>query len=160
MQIGLHALRHISTYDVAEPHLESLTEITGECSFLGIRTEDDQVIYVRQCHSPKAIRHSPWLGRAVPIEGTAIGAAISGHINACGYAFSRHTIEPDVTAVAAPIRRPDDTILAAISVTGPSYRISDDDIERFGRAVVGAAASISHELGSGIDEPAKGFAVR
>ncbi len=149
MQIGLNALKNVSAYEIAEPHLRSLTEITGESCYLGIPGDDGHVVYVRQSLSPKSIRHNIWLGRAVPLHGTAIGAAISGRVNPQGYAATRRTIEPDVTAIAAPVRDSDGSIVAAISLTGPSYRISDEDIERFGRAVVGAAAAISSDLGGG-----------
>lgn len=149
MQIGLNALKNISSYEVAEPHLLSLTEITGETCYLGIPGDDESVVYVRQSMSPKSIRHSVWLGRAVPLQGTAIGAAMRGNVNGDGYAATRQTLEPDVTAIAAPVRNAEGAIIAAINLTGPSYRISDADIIRFGRAVVGAAAAIAKDIGAG-----------
>jgi DNA-binding IclR family transcriptional regulator len=148
IEIGLNALQSVSTYDLAEPHLQGLSELTGESAYLGIPANAEQIIYVRQSVSPKSIRHSIWLGRAVPRVGTAIGAAMSGHVGPLGYAATRRTIEPDVTAIAAPVRGPDGSIVAAINVVGPSFRISDADIERFGQAVVAAAAAISRELGA------------
>jgi urocanate hydratase len=152
MQIGLNALKNISSYEAAEPHLVSLTEITGETCYLGIPGDDGSVVYVRQSMSPRSIRHSVWLGRAVPLQGTAIGAAMSGNVNAEGYAATRQTLEPDVTAIAAPVRNADGSIIAAINLTGPSYRISDADMVRFGRAVVGAAAAIAKDIGGGFAE--------
>lgn len=148
MQIGLTALQTVSAYDVAEPHLQSLSEMTGESAYLGIPADRTQIIYVRQSMSSKAIRHSAWLGRAVPFKGTAIGAAMAGEVGQSGFVFTRRTVEPDVTAIAAPIHGRDGSIVAAINVVGPSFRISDADIDRFGSAVVGAAAAISQEIGA------------
>lgn len=148
MQIGLTALQNVSAYDVAEPHLQGLSEMTGESAYLGIPADKGQIIYVRQCMSPKAIRHSAWLGRAVPYQGTAIGAAMTGEVGESGFVVTRRTVEPDVTAIAAPIRGRDGSIVAAINVVGPSYRISDADIDRFGSAIVGVAAAISNEIGA------------
>lgn len=147
IEVGLTALQSVSTYELAEPHLQRLTEITGESAYLGIPGNTDQVVYVRQSVSQKSIRHSVWLGRTVPRVGTAIGAAMSGRVGPHGYAATRRTIEPDVTAIAAPVYGPDGSIVAAINVVGPSFRISDADIERFGRAVVTAAAAMSRDLG-------------
>src|SRR5688572_8648869 len=36
LQIGLTALQNVSAYDVAEPHLQQLSELTGESAYLGI----------------------------------------------------------------------------------------------------------------------------
>lgn len=147
MQIGLNALQHLPTYEVAEDVLADLTKVTGESCYLGVPGDNGRVIYVRQSLSPKSIRHSAWLGRTVPMQGTAIGAAISGKVGKFGYVATRQTLEPDVTAVAAPIRGPDGAIVAAINLTGPTYRIDDGDVHRFGVAVVSAAQVISEGIG-------------
>jgi urocanate hydratase len=149
LQIGLTALQNVSAYDVAEPHLQKLSELTGESAYLGIPTDENQIIYVRQSISRKAVRHSAWLGRGVPYTGTAIGAAMSGKVGRRGFAVSRRTIEPDVTAIAAPIHGRNGSIIAAINVVGPSYRIADADLDRYGAAVVDAARAISREIGAG-----------
>jgi DNA-binding IclR family transcriptional regulator len=148
LQIGLTALQNVTAYNVAEPHLLRLSEVTGESAYLGIPAEENQIIYVRQSLSPKAVRHSAWLGRGVPYKGTAIGAAMHGKVGERGFAATRHTIEPDVAAIAAPIHSRDGSIVAAINVVGPSYRISDSDIDRFGAAVVDAARAVARELGA------------
>jgi DNA-binding IclR family transcriptional regulator len=148
LQIGLTALQSVTINEIAEPYLRQLTKTTGESAYLGIPADDGSIIYVRQSVSPKAIRHSAWLGRSVPRAGTAIGAAMDGRVATTGYSMTRRTIEPDVTAIAAPVRSPHGSIIAAINVVGPSFRISDRDIPRFGKAVVQAAAEISRELGA------------
>jgi IclR family acetate operon transcriptional repressor len=147
IQIGLNALRNLSAYEVAEAHLADLTAMTGESSYLGIPADNGEVIYVRQSLSPKSIRHSAWLGRTVPVQGTAIGAAISGNVGKFGFAATRKTLEPDVTAISAPVHGPNGSIVAAVSLTGPTYRISDKDVHRFGLAVVATATAISEEIG-------------
>jgi DNA-binding IclR family transcriptional regulator len=148
LQIGLTALQNVSAYDVAEPHLQRLSEMTGESAYLGIPADENQIIYVRQSLSSKAVRHSAWLGRGVPYKGTAIGAAMAGKVGERGFVMVRRTIEPDVTAIAAPIYGREGSITAAINVVGPSYRITDTDIDRFGTAVVDAARAISREIGA------------
>jgi urocanate hydratase len=147
IQIGLNALQNLSAYEVAEAHLTRLTEMTGESSYLGVPGDDGYVVYVRQSLSSKSIRHSAWLGRTVPVKGTAIGAAITGIVGEFGFTATRQTLEPDVTAIAAPIHGSDGSIVAAVNLTGPTYRIADDDVHRFGIAVAVAARAISEEIG-------------
>jgi DNA-binding IclR family transcriptional regulator len=153
LQIGLTALQSVSTYDLADPHLRRLTEVTGESAYLGIPSGEQHVVYVRHSVSLKSIRHSAWLGRSVPRRDTAIGTAMDGKVNASGFVATRRTIEPDVTAVAAPVRDPNGMIIAAINVVGPTFRITDQDVELFGASVVDAADAISSELGARLSGP-------
>ena len=40
LQIGLTALQNVSAYDVAEPHLARLSEVTGKSAYLGIPADE------------------------------------------------------------------------------------------------------------------------
>ncbi|MDR2986666.1 MAG: IclR family transcriptional regulator [Nocardiopsaceae bacterium] len=124
-------------------HLEVLSQETGESAYIGVADDSRQaVIYIQHVPSPRAIRHWDALGRIVPIKGTAIGAALTGRTGPKGYAVRRGGVEPDVTAIAAPVRW-FDKIAAAISVIGPTFRISDEDADRIGELVVAHAEAIS-----------------
>ena len=147
MQIGLSALRGVSLYEVAEPHLRRLAEGSGETANLAVRADREQSIYLRQVLSQRAIRHVSWIGRMLPLKRTAVGAALTGRLGEQGYVARRKTVEPDVTAVAAPIYGPGGGIVAAFSITGPSYRISDEDLPRFGLLLVEEARLATAELG-------------
>jgi DNA-binding IclR family transcriptional regulator len=57
-------------------------------------------------------------------------------------------VEKDVAAVAAPVFGPDREICGAFSVTGPSFRITDEDIKRIGSCVVREARAASAQLGA------------
>jgi DNA-binding IclR family transcriptional regulator len=147
VQIGLSALRGLSLYDLAEPHLRRIAQASGETANLAVRADERQAIYLRQVLSRHAIRHASWVGRMLPLERTAIGAALTGRVGERGYAARRKTIEPDVTAIAVPIHGPGGEIVAAFSVTGPTFRISDQDLERFGALLLKEARRASAELG-------------
>ena len=147
VQIGLSALRGVSLYEVAEPHLRRLAEGSGETANLAVRADREQSIYLRQVLSQRAIRHVSWIGRMLPLKRTAVGAALTGRLGEQGYVARRKTVEPDVTAVAAPIYGPGGGIVAAFSITGPSYRISDEDLPRFGLLLVEEARLATAELG-------------
>ena len=65
--------------------------------------------------------------------------------NGCAYAFEEY--EEGLNAVAAPIRAHDGTVVAAISASGPAYRMSGQRIADACGAVVRAAAEVSRRLG-------------
>src|SRR5262245_55231427 len=148
LQLGLTALRDMSLYEAARPHLHILAEETGESVQLGILIRNGEVLYVDRVASHHMVQATSWVGRTVPLDGTAIGAAIQGRVYSTGYTATRHTIEPDVSAVAAPIFDKNNTIVAAINVIGPTYRISDDQLAQIGLLVVEHTRQISGELGA------------
>lgn len=152
--LALTALQSTRLYEMAGPHLRALSEETGETANLDVLDDDGRVLYLRQLPSRHAIRHATWQGRTIPTQRTAIGAALLGRVPAEGYVATRRTIEPDVTAVAAPIFGPDDDIVGALSVTGPTFRISDHALAVIGRAVARQAQRASLELGAALPERA------
>ncbi len=64
-----------------------------------------------------------------------------------GYAQAIGEIEEGLHGVAAPVRGADGTVVAALSVSGPSYRIAPDRLREFGALAIAAAARISNRLG-------------
>ena len=149
MQLGLIALRDMSLYEIAKPHLKILAEESEESVQLGIR-RGSNVLYIDQVASPHLIQATPWLGRTIPVAETAIGAALQGQAGATGYIATRQTVEPDVSSVAAPIFDLTDTIIAAINVIGPTYRISDRRLAEIGMLVAEHARQISLKLGTSV----------
>lgn len=147
MQLGLAAVRSFSIYELAEPHLRRLSEASGETANLSVRADADNAVYLRQVVSPRSVHHSSWLGRMLPLRKTAAGAAISGRVNDRGYVARRNTLERDVTAIAAPVYGSGGTIVGAFSITAPSYRVGERDLQRLGALVVEEARKASMALG-------------
>ena len=134
-------------YELAGPHLEELAATTGETSNLAIAIDARRALYLRQVASPRLVQTVSWTGRTIPLRGTAVGAALTGGVGCGEYTATRRTIEPDVTAVAAPVFAADGRIVCAISVIAPTYRTSDDDVASHGGALVAHAAAMSAALG-------------
>jgi DNA-binding IclR family transcriptional regulator len=131
---------------VAGPELENLAERTNESAYLAIRS-GDEAVYIRHVDSAQPIRHTAWVGRSWPIHGTAIGAALLGSIPLGGVATTRDTIEPGVTAVAAPIWDKDTRgVVAALSCAGPTFRIDEDRLAQIAAAVSESAQRLSQFL--------------
>jgi urocanate hydratase len=98
-----------------------------------------------------AIRHTSWVGRAIELADLAVGAALRGDVGREGYIAQRDRIEPDVTAIAAPIRGRGG-VVAALNLLGPSYRIDRKTTHAYGRIVAAEAEAIGALLG--VDPPA------
>jgi DNA-binding IclR family transcriptional regulator len=64
-----------------------------------------------------------------------------------GYATTREELEEGLSAVAAPIRGPEGTVVASVSVSGPSYRMEPDRLLEVGALVAESAAEVSRRLG-------------
>jgi len=148
LQLGLAALRKLSIYDLAEPHLRRLSEESGETANLAVPIDAQNAIYLRQVVSRHSIHHAGWLGRVLPIDRTAVGKALSGELGRAGFVARRDTLEAGVTAIAAPVSGPAGARVAALSITGPSFRISEADLARFGALVEAEARGLSEILGA------------
>lgn len=64
-----------------------------------------------------------------------------------GYATTMEELEEGLNAVAAPIRRADGEVVAALSVSGPAFRMRPVDLPRVGRLTIEATTAISRRLG-------------
>lgn len=70
-----------------------------------------------------------------------------GEFRSRGYATTMEELEEGLNAVAAPIRRADGEVVAALSVSGPAFRMRPVDLPRMGRLTMEAATAISRRLG-------------
>jgi len=64
-----------------------------------------------------------------------------------GWACTTEELEIGLNAVAAPIRGGDGSVVAAVSASGPSYRLTTDAIGQVAKQVAAAAAEISTRIG-------------
>ena len=70
-----------------------------------------------------------------------------GEIERRGYATTMEELEEGLNAVAAPIRSVDGEVAAALSVSGPAFRMRPIDLPRIGRLTIDAATAVSRRLG-------------
>lgn len=64
-----------------------------------------------------------------------------------GFATAVDELEAGLTAIAAPVRNAEGTVIASISASGPSFRIPAGRVPALAAAVRGAADEISRRLG-------------
>ena len=130
---------------VAQPHLDRLAEATGESAYLAVR-ERTSAVYLTAAESSRAIRHTGWVGRTVPLDITAVGAALTGDGSPVAHR-NIGAVEPDVSAAVAPVVGPDGDVVAAISVLGPAQRLKGKALDATAAAVLAAAEALSRDLG-------------
>jgi IclR family acetate operon transcriptional repressor len=126
----------------AQPVLDDLTGRTGESSYLAV-SDGERAISLATCESKRSIRHVGWVGKAVPLAGTAVGEALAGLPGARAMAGS---VEADIAAVARGVLD-GDRVVAALSVIGPSHRMDDTAIELAASALRDGVARVATELG-------------
>jgi IclR family transcriptional regulator, acetate operon repressor len=147
VQLGAAALGRHALVGMAEPALRRIVAATGESAYLSIAGPNDTAIYIAMVEGTRAVRHTSWVGRALPYADLAVGAALRGAVDASGYLAERDRAEPDVTAIVAPIRRPGGGIAGALSLLGPTYRIDDDAMHAYGQIVSTEAHALAEQLG-------------
>lgn len=145
VQIGALALGREPLVDRVRPSLRRIVERTGESTYLVIRGTEDTAIYLAMVEGTHAIRHTSWVGRAIAMGDLAVARALRGDVPASGYLAQRDTIEPDVTAIAAPIRWAGG-IAGALNLLGPAYRIDEAAMAAYGEIVAREAAALGRDL--------------
>src|SRR4051794_15799820 len=146
IQLGATALGRESLVGIAEPSLQRIVAASGESAYISIPGPGDTALYVGMVEGTHAVRHTNWVGRTVPLEGSAVGVALRGVVPEAGYVVRKSSVESDVTAIAAPIRRPGG-IAGAVSLVGPNYRMSGQKTRAFGEIVSHEAHTIAEQLG-------------
>lgn len=159
---------------VAQPYLERIAERTGETVNLGV-PRGDAVVHAAQIDSRFVVGATSWMGISVPPHCSALGKALyaagaipvpAGDLERCterslvdpeelredlarardrGFAVASEEFEEGLDAVAAPVLGADDAVVAAIGVSGPTFRLEGqhdevgtlvlEQAERLGRAL-------------------------
>ncbi|MGY1581889.1 IclR family transcriptional regulator [Streptomyces sp. MN13] len=105
-------------------------------------------------HMPPTLREG-LLARPLPrfTDRTVTGASmLRGELEAVveqGYGVTVEELELGLAAVAAPVRAHDGKVIAAISVSGPVYRLNADRLPELAKRTVAAGAELSRRMGYG-----------
>jgi DNA-binding IclR family transcriptional regulator len=141
VQLGALALSNDSLVSLAEPALARVVAETGESCYLAVRGAGDTALYIAIVEGTHSIRHASWVGRSIPLHGSAAGAVLTGGTGDAGYVVVMQGVEDDVTAIAAPVVV-GGRVVASLSVVVPSYRTTDVKNAAIGRLLVAESRSI------------------
>ncbi len=128
--------------DEARPVLAALARATGESVQLFVREGDRRRCLVA-FESAHGLRWIVPEGSLLPLDIGSSGRLLAGDApGAHGWLESIGEREPGVASVSAPVVR-GDVVVATVAVSGPIERVGTSPAERFGEAVVDAAAQLS-----------------
>lgn len=135
------------------PLLERLASVTGETANLAVAASD-AVQLLDQVDGQYLLGTRNWVGTAVPFHCSALGKVLLAfgvadippgrlerrtsktiatraelvaeldQVKRRGFAVIRDELEEGLTAIAAPLRDPDGHVIASVSITGPTARIT------------------------------------
>lgn len=162
--------------ELSRPTLDALAEATGETINLALPTATG-VEHVAQVDSVHFLGTGQWLGRTIDYHCTAVGKvfmALGRHplptgpltrytpatitdpkrmenelerVRRTGIATIIDELEPGLTAIAAPVRGAGGDVVAALSITGPSLRLTRARIRELEPVLTREAGRLSHRLG-------------
>jgi DNA-binding IclR family transcriptional regulator len=162
--------------ELAAAALERLAGASGETANLGVATPL-AVEMLDQRDSRHILGSTNWVGQRVPHHGSVIGKVFLADgglplpegplerlaprtitdagalareleaVRARGYATAVDELEPGLWAVAAPIRDASGTVVAALSISGPTVRLHDGLLDELGRLVRDEASTLSIRIG-------------
>lgn len=104
---------------VSRAPLAQLRDATQETACLLIR-DGDHALYIDQVESRNILRTSSWVGRRIPLAGTATGAAFADPSKPH---MVHDAVEQGVTSIAQALEISD--LNAAISILAPSWRLRE-----------------------------------
>jgi IclR family acetate operon transcriptional repressor len=144
--------------ELAEPSLRRLAEASGETINLAVPGPRG-VEHLAQEDTAHLVGVTDWVGRPVPYEQAANGKCFLAfgradeptaelrRVRARGWATSVDELEDGLSAVAAPVLDPDGDAIAALSISGPSARLTSERIATLAPLLVQECGELARRLG-------------
>lgn len=146
VRLGQLAAARFPLVEMARPTLSSLRDETGESVQLFVPAGQQRRCVV-SLESPHGLRWIVPEGSMFSLDVGSAGRVLSGEPAPTGWIESVGEREAGVASVSAPATDRSGAIVAAVSVSGPIERLSQQPGGRFGDAVIAAAAELSRALG-------------
>jgi IclR family transcriptional regulator, acetate operon repressor len=158
--------------ELARPSLDALSEASEETINLAVPAHDG-VEHIAQVDSRHFLGAGQWLGRSVGYEHSANGKVFAAFgrapaaaatattpanareldaVRRAGFATSIDELEVGLSAMAAPVRGAHGEVIAALSMSGPTLRMTPARIEELRPILTSEAASLSRRLGHHDDQ--------
>jgi len=139
--------------------------------------QDEWAVNVDQARGPSTVSTHNWVGQLTPVHCTSSGKVLLAHAERSGplpalRRFTARTVtDPDaleaelavvratgigraceeyevgLNAVAAPVRDRFGAVIAALSVSGPSYRLTPERMDEIVPALLAGVAEVSRRMG-------------
>jgi IclR family transcriptional regulator, acetate operon repressor len=168
LRVAERSMLERNIVEVSKAALDALSEATGETINLAVPGLEG-VEHIAQVDSRHFLGAGQWLGRAVGYEHSANGkvfaafgrtafgrapanaaGATSGELQAVrrdGFATSIDQLEIGLSAMAAPVWGARGEVIAALSISGPTLRMTPARIEELHPILTSEARGLSRRLG-------------
>ncbi len=163
LRVAERSMLERNIVELAKPALDALADATGETINLAVPGLEG-VEHIAQVDSRHFLGAGQWLGRAVDYEHSANGkvftafgrapadaaAAPDGELQAVrrtDVATSIDELETGLAAMAAPVRGARGEVIAALSISGPTLRMTPARIEELNPILTSEARTLSRRLG-------------
>jgi DNA-binding IclR family transcriptional regulator len=163
--------------ELARDALNRLGDATGETINLAVAVPGGLEHYLAQVDSRHFLGTTSWVGRRLPHHCTAVGKVFLAYgaarlprgrlerltpatltdpkrleaqlaeIRSNGWAVARGELEHGLVAIAAPVRGTADRPFAALAVSGPDIRLSEQRVEEIATLLVEETTALSARLG-------------
>ena len=140
---------------LAQPSLRRLADASGETINLAVPGPEG-VEYLAQEDTAHLVGVTDWVGLRVPFELAANGKCFlafgggeiedAAVIRSRGYATSIDELEVGLSALSAPVLAADGTAIAALSISGPTSRLTAERIEELAPLLRDEAAILTRRL--------------
>jgi IclR family acetate operon transcriptional repressor len=174
-QFARRAASGVDLVAIADATLSRLAELTGETINLAVPSAAG-VEHIAQRESKHFLGSSNWVGRRAPYHSAANGKVLLAYgaariprrlerytehtivdrdaleaelekVRLRGYATAAEELEPGLVAVAAPVHGADGEVVAALSLSAPTVRMSPGRLNEAGQLLIQHAAALSARLG-------------
>jgi DNA-binding IclR family transcriptional regulator len=177
LRLASRGVGHDEIVELCAPSMQRVAETSGETIDLAVPVPGGVEQYLAQIDSRHVLGTTNWVGRRLPHHCTAVGKALLAHraarlpdgeleqvtprtvtdrahlaaelddVREHGYATAVGELEPGLVAIAAPVLGGDGRAVAAISISGPEFRLTAERIEGLGRLLAKETRALSARLG-------------
>jgi len=174
--IGLQLSNRYALRELAMPYLHDLVHKTSECAHIGVYSSGKALVTDDIQSENSLLRVVGNTGRLIHLHNTAVGkgliafgdfplphdlpqvtrCTITSHeelisqletVRTQGYAVDNEENEYGVCCIASPVFNAVGITIAAIGISGPSVRVTEDQFDTLGQLVRQAAQQLSVDLG-------------
>jgi IclR family transcriptional regulator, acetate operon repressor len=161
LRVAERSMLERSIVEVSRPALDALAGASGETINLAVPGPEG-VEHIAQVDSRHFLGAGQWLGRSVGYGHSAngkvfaafgrgpAGAAAPAELEAVrrdGFATSIDELEAGLSAMAAPVRGARGEVIAALSISGPTLRMTPERIAELQQVLMSEARTLSRRLG-------------
>jgi DNA-binding IclR family transcriptional regulator len=162
LHLGSLYQRHFKTSEIVPPVLERLSaEVHEGASFYVC--EEDKRVCLHRVEATRAVRDSIHVGDRLPLTVGAAGHVLRAFNGTRGerfeeirrkmYAASFGERDSETAAIAVPVLGPGSTLMGALSISGPRYRIEAAGEARIVPILFKYAKELTRTFGGNVDDP-------